>query len=62
MLQKEEPMPSHLWTIAELAEAMRLSVRTIRRMIDNGEIEVRRPTTRSVRIPHLEALRLLAER
>ena len=51
-----------LWTIAELARAMGLSVRTVRRMITSGKIQIKRPTVRSVRIPHSEVLRLLEDR
>ncbi len=46
-------------TRLEFAEAFRLSVRTVDRMIAAGEIEARRIRGKAVRIPRTEAERFL---
>lgn len=50
--------PMKLWTVAELRDALGVSEKTIRRMIANKRIAVRR-YGKTIRIPQSEATRLL---
>ena len=49
------------YTRAELAEVLRMSARTVDRMIRAGKIVSRKINGRLVRIPQTEAVRLLNE-
>lgn len=59
---KEQPMPGslRLWTITEVAEATNISVRTLRAMVKQGDLAVKRIGTgrKSIRIPNDEVVRL----
>ncbi|AFZ69534.1 helix-turn-helix domain-containing protein [Deinococcus peraridilitoris] len=55
---KFEPQPRYFYTPSELAELLRVSEATIRRMIRRGEIEAV-SICRQYRISHIELSRLL---
>jgi excisionase family DNA binding protein len=56
----EIPVPNRLcFTRFEFADAFRVSVRTVDRMIAAGEIQVRRIRGKAVRIPRSEVERYL---
>lgn len=58
-------MPQDELTTAEAAQKLRVSERTVRRMIERGAIHAEKmdPTSKSVyRIPETEISRILAER
>jgi excisionase family DNA binding protein len=60
-LPPDPPRPEPLWRIPEVARLTRLSIRTIERMIERGEL-VTVHIGRSVRVPQSEVVKLTRQR
>jgi excisionase family DNA binding protein len=56
----EASLTQETYTVAEAAEAMRLSKKTVRELLDSGELYSENPGARATRIPKAAIIRYMA--